>query len=225
MDGLVALEDVLTIEVGSRVFRPEEDWAGYIGDRLEQGFKDAVHPVDRAVAEHLKSVLKYVEHFHGRNPWNGQLVNPSNRLQRRSGKGIQSIRDSAKHDTGDDLGDISVSLGTGSMSIHEEGGVIRPSRAKYLTIPLPSACDRRGVPLKKSARDWPDTFVIRSKRGNLLIVQKNEDGGITPLYLLKSSVRIKARLGLEKTWTDYVDNRLERRIIDGIEKALNDVRF
>lgn len=225
MEVSVPLEDVLAVEVGSKTFRPGEDWPGYIGERLEQGFKDAVTPVERAVSDHLKSVLKYVEHFHGRNPWNGQLVNPSNRLQSRSGKGVQSIRDSVKLDSGPTLDDVQGSISTGTMGIHEEGGVIRPSRSKYLTIPLPSALDRRGVPLKKSARDWPDTFVIRSKRGNLLIVQKRKGGGITPLYLLKSSVRIKARLGLERTWTDYVDGRLEGRIIDGIEKALNDVRF
>jgi hypothetical protein len=76
--------------------------------------------------------------------------------------------------------------------------VIRPKRAKYLTIPLPAALNANGTPKKSSARAWENTFVIRSKAGNLLIVQKNGTQ-ITPLYVLKPEVYIPPRLGLGAT--------------------------
>lgn len=97
----------------------------------------------------------------------------------------------------------------GYMGIHERGGVIRPRRARYLTIPLPAALDTRGVALRARARDWPNTFVAKSRAGNLIIFQKRGRRDVVPLYVLKKSVRIPPRLGLTRTLMMHRPRMLE----------------
>ena len=76
--------------------------------------------------------------------------------------------------------------------IHELGGTIRPRRAKYLTIPLPATLTAQSGASRGRARDFRDTFIKRSKAGNLIIFREN-GGSITPLFVLKKSVSIPAR--------------------------------
>ena len=63
----------------------------------------------------------------------------------------------------------------GSMiaAVQEFGATITPKTAKYLTVPLPAALEIKGVPRKKSAREWDNTFVAQSKAGNLIIFQRD----------------------------------------------------
>lgn len=75
--------------------------------------------------------------------------------------------------------------------IHEHGGKIRPKKAKILTIPLPG--------IKGRAANFPDAFIIKSKKGNLLLVEKKGKKGIRPLFALKSEVDIPARHWLSKS--------------------------
>jgi len=75
--------------------------------------------------------------------------------------------------------------------IHEEGGVIKPVSAKYLTIPLQAAKTRAGV-VRGRARDFQDTFFRHSKSKNLILFQKKGDE-IIPLFLLVKRVEIPAR--------------------------------
>ena len=82
--------------------------------------------------------------------------------------------------------------------IQEAGGTIKAKSGKFLCIPLPSALDSQGLPLKSSPRDWPNTFCARSKAGNLLIFQRRGTS-VIPLYVLKDSVTIPPRLGMRKT--------------------------
>lgn len=67
--------------------------------------------------------------------------------------------------------------------IHEEGGEIKPVNVKYLTIPLPAAKTKAGV-ARGGARSYDDTFVKKSKAGNLIIFQK-QGKQIVPLFLLR----------------------------------------
>lgn len=105
------------------------------------------------------------------------------------------------------------------ISVHEEGATIRPRRAQFLTIPLPAALDSRGRPLRPRARDWDDTFVKRSSRGNLIIF-KRVGGRLVPLYLLKREVRLPARLEAAETlaaganfFEENLANRLAAEIL------------
>lgn len=75
--------------------------------------------------------------------------------------------------------------------IHEFGGKIRPVKAKMLTIPLPG--------IKGRAANYPDSFIIKSKKGNLLIVEKAGKRGIRPLFALKKEVTIPARHWLSRS--------------------------
>lgn len=69
---------------------------------------------------------------------------------------------------------------------------ITPKRAKYLAIPLAAAKTPAGV-ARGGPRDFPDTFVFRSKAGNLIIGQRRRDR-VVPLFVLKKRVTIPTRV-------------------------------
>jgi len=73
--------------------------------------------------------------------------------------------------------------------IQELGGVVQARRAKFLAIPLKAMLTPAGV-ARASPRDVPDTFVLRSRAGNLIIAQRKGRGSLTPLFVLKRQVRI-----------------------------------
>lgn len=81
-------------------------------------------------------------------------------------------------------------------STQEFGATITPKRAKWLTVPLPAALDSRGIMKLPKARDYPRTFVQRSRKGNLIIFQKRGKRKIVPLFVLKKSVTIPPRLNM-----------------------------
>lgn len=75
--------------------------------------------------------------------------------------------------------------------IHEKGGKIRAKKAKMLTIPLPG--------IKGVAANYPDAFIIKSKAGNVLIVERKGKTGLRPLFVLKKEVDIPARHWLSQS--------------------------
>lgn len=117
-------------------------------------------------------------------------------LSRRSGAGLRSVKNFMVKGTGE--GATGYFRLNRYMAFHERGGWIRAKSAKFLTIPLPAALNANGTPRQLSARQWQGTFIARSRAGNLIIFQKR-GREIVPLYVLKKSVRIRARLGLKKT--------------------------
>jgi len=213
----------ITVEIGGVAY--QDALAGMVAltndidDAFEQGFK-------RAPPELMKSfdkVTKEMTRLHGRQ-WNGNTVNSGRGLQRRSGEGLRSLIESVKVSAG--RGEIIAvgEIGGGKLSFHEEGGTIRATRSQYLTIPLPAALDPRGVPLRRRARDWDNTFVKRSRRGNLIIFRKlpgpNE---LTPLYVLKTQVYIPPRLRLGETLMGelgYFSEQLLEELSNVIDEVL-----
>jgi len=80
-----------------------------------------------------------------------------------------------------------------------KGGTITAKRSKYLTIPLaPEAYDRR-------ARRFPDLFVIKSKKGNLLLVKPDKSSGSVPRQ--KFSAKKEAKRKLPKTERPKRENK------------------
>ncbi len=109
--------------------------------------------------------------------------------------------------------------------IHHHGGRIYPSGNPNYRAPKPPLKSKRGtlsevtgkpiklltIPIapvakKKSAKDFENTFIFKSKKGNLLIAQRAAGGqfqarrqqgtrgkGIRLLYVLKEFVTLKAR--------------------------------
>lgn len=118
-------------------------------------------------------------------------------LSKRSGRLVEQLQKGIRV-SGSKFGDITGSLNINARyMIHETGGVVRPKTAKYLAVPLKAALKSNGTPKRRKPRDWPNTFVIESKRGNLLICRR-VGKEIEPLYVLLKSARIPARLGLRK---------------------------
>jgi hypothetical protein len=143
----------------------------------------------------LVSVTEALEQRHGAGWPSG--TSPKT-LSKRSGGMLKSIVESVRVN-GTTFDTITGEIGGSRIArVQEFGATITPKKAKYLTIPLPAALDQRGVPLKKSARDWDNTFVARSKAGNLIIFQRR-GAIIVPLYVLKTSVTIPPRLGMGAT--------------------------
>ncbi len=86
---------------------------------------------------------------------------------------------------------ISVVVGSGVFApevpyalIQERGGTVRPKRAQWLAIPFRNV---KGFP-----REYRDTFFAKSKKGNLILFQKQGKGGKKPLFSMKKEVTIPA---------------------------------
>lgn len=85
---------------------------------------------------------------------------------------------------------------------HEYGAIIRPTRARVLTVPLPAALRADGTPKFRSPRSWKryGTFSYTSKEtGQGYLAYKNARGELVLLYMYLDRVRIRPRLGLRKT--------------------------
>jgi hypothetical protein len=99
----------------------------------------------------------------------------------------------------------------------EEGGTIRPTKSKFLRIPLAfgGALTAQGVDRNagRSLRDVPGFKVWPSKAGNLIIWNVTKKKPV-PWYILKTSVFIRARWwfsdAVEKASAEHLD-----QLIDG----------
>jgi len=85
-------------------------------------------------------------------------------------------------------------------TILEEGGIIKPKNKQWLTIPIKGnkgPLTPSGV-TKKTAQEYKDdpnedTFVMKSKKGNLIIFKREKlktKTNLIPLFILKKRVRI-----------------------------------
>lgn len=211
-------KDLVTfsLQVGGR--RYEDAGKGLHALAQDLGQVETKFPpvVKREMRVFLEGVTEALAQRHG-NPYPGGTGPKS--LSSRSGKLVESIRDSV-FVKGDSLSNIVGEIGGIFYArVHEYGATIVPKRAKYLTIPLPAALNANGTPIKQSAKDWANTFIITSKKGNLLIV-KRDGRKITPLYVLKTSVKIPARLNLRTTfdaglpaWVDDLGDQLVKALV------------
>jgi len=196
----------------------EESKIDGIGKIIPNIFKQA----ERIITRQAREMQRYIrtEHLTGGTT--------STRLRVRTGKLRAScipIKTEIKE--GSVEGGISFGTVYGRVHIGPKGQVttITPKKGKYLTIPLPAAMTGAGV-ARGSARQgpWGETFVAKSKAGNLIIFGKRKittgkkagelRGQATPLFLLLKSVKIKARIHPEdiKAWIrpkliqDFIDH-------------------
>ena len=80
-----------------------------------------------------------------------------------------------------------------------KGGTIKAKNVQYLTIPLVAeAYDKR-------ARRFPDLFVIKSKKGNLLLVKPDKSSGSVPRQ--KFNAKKEAKRKLPKTERPKRENK------------------
>jgi hypothetical protein len=214
---------MLTVEVniGQKAFKDAVAAFNYVDEALIGMLNGASTELTQELKKALQLVANKMQQLHG-NPWTPS-GGSSATLHSRSGGGLRAIQRSIKVNGNGTLAGIAGRITTGPMAIHETGGTIRAKSAGYLTIPLPSALDQRGVPLKKRAREWQNTFVARSKRGNLLIFQKRGRNNIVPLYILKPEVTIKPRLGMEKAIVSDALPYFERKAFEAIVRHIEEV--
>jgi phage gpG-like protein len=143
--------------------------------------------LDPKIQENLKGVV-----LDSRTGHLAQSINARNSTLLREGKGNARLTYRSK---------------VPYASIHETGGKIVPVHSKYLKIPIRhDRASLRNLTMTKSGVHRPnfnkdDTFITRSKAGNLIIFL-NKDGGIVPLYVLKTSVTIPARKWFSKSVED-----------------------
>lgn len=208
------MADPFVIEFDYRTKRYKDAVAGLraFSKDLDQGFAAIPNILREELKKYLDAVALALYKRHG-NPWPAGTTGTS--LSRRSGNLISTIRGSVKV-YGKSIDDIGGSISAPFYArTHENGATIRPKKAKYLTIPLPAALNANGTPKKRRARDWQNTFIMKSKAGNLLIVQRNGKD-IVPLYVLKTSVKIPRRLLMGKTLRTgipyFVDSAVERML-------------
>lgn len=184
----------LTFEFRNKRFNDAAVGLKYFAKALESDWDGSAKVLSKELRSFLDSVGEAITSRNGKSYPGGTT---DNSLSSRSGRSMQSVLDSIKV-TGTTFTDIAGHIGGAfPLGVHEYGATIN-AKGKLLTIPLPAALDSRGVPLKRSARDWDNTFVARSKAGNLLIFQRR-GSQIVPLYVLKQTVTIKPRLRMGDT--------------------------
>lgn len=124
----------------------------------------------------------------------------SGRVRIHGGKTLQ--------DTGRLRASITFKPGTDSLKIGTsdkrarllfKGGIVRPKRAKALTIPLDPSVKRR-------AREYADTFIAKG------VIFQKRDKKIIPLFALKKQVEVPARRFIEVTKADRL--YLDRLLVD-----------
>lgn len=210
----------LDIKVDGRAYASITRGLNAVADHLDTALQRAAPGLAKSLQAALMMAYKEMERRHG-SPWPAGTVAHSNpSLFKRSGGGLKSIKQSIRvAKTGPDS--LSGFIGAGfPIAVHEKGATIRPKRAQFLTIPLPAAMNSRGIPIKKKARDWQNTFVAKSKKGNLLIFQKR-GREIVPLYLLKKQVKLRARLGLGKAVVNKTLPHFERAAFETISREID----
>jgi len=92
---------------------------------------------------------------------------------------------------------------------------IRPKNSKWLTIPLDAMKTKGGASRGSAQGAWvkghyDDTFFQKSKAGNLILFGSSGKK-ITPLFVLKKSVKIPARIHPEEL-LDWVETRILKRV-------------
>lgn len=183
---------------------------------VERGVRKMKKPMENT----LNAVFEELKKQHS-NRWTPTGLFGSrleSKLHRRTGKGLRSIRDSITVTENRKKGVVG-SITAGDLSIHESGGVVRPTSGKYLAIPTIYVLTGTGRPRVSSPREWPNTFARRTENGHLFVFQRQRGNVIIPLYLLKRRVRIPPRLGLRKAVTKYL-GYFRARAFDAMAKEI-----
>ncbi len=179
---------------------------------------------------------------HGRQ-YVRQLISERTRgrpgLKRRTGNLARSITPRVTGRTVRDL-TLSVTIGEGLAyaKLQEEGGTIRPKRARNLAIPLDSVRTPAGVPrFKPRDSQLQPMFAVRL-RGKLFLAKrfKNRtearsvlgrgpklfiDRRTVLLFVLKKSVKVPGRLGAKELFTrEDVSNRRDGIMRRALNRAL-----
>ena len=140
----------------------------------EKELDDVLKVGARGVSNYLR---KFYREKNGRekNKLSSRRTNFWNKVGNTVNNGPIDTPNDAKPIT-EGFGKVAVTIAHPVLPHKIKGGTITPKRGniKYLTIPIhEEAYDR-------PARRFPDLFVIKSKKGNLLLVKPNQSSGSVP---------------------------------------------
>lgn len=182
--------DGISLKFGGKTFSDPVAGIEYAIQSIQEAWDDSARVVGAVLRDYLTSVASELASKHG-TAWPGGTT--STTLSKRTGRAVESIVRSVTV-KGTTWETLSAKIGgINYLAIHEYGGTIK-STGKLMTIPLPAALSNRGTS-PVFARQWKDTFVARSKKGNLIIFQRR-GRDVVPLYVLKNQVYIPPRLGM-----------------------------
>lgn len=189
---------VTTAKIGGRNVDPHE-LGGVMGRSITASVDRGVRGLSTPMKAILSDVYEELASRHSRR-WSASGLfgsRSSTRLHKRSGAGLRSIKDSISIRYTGRQGIVG-SITAGTMGIHEKGGTVTAG-GRYMAIPTVYAVGSRGNS-SRGPRDFPRTFIHRSRRGNLFVFQRvrGDSKRVTPLFLLKKRVRIAPRLGLQE---------------------------
>lgn len=196
----------MTLEIDSN-FR---DLEVYLQSRRPAIRAQAQKLADRYVLEHNGKMIR--DGFVG---YKGHR-NTGSTLQKRSGALRNSLRTQRTDTTGEVQSSSYVAGPLAYARIQEFGGVVKPRRRRYLTVPTKAALTPAGV-VRQAARPtkvggkWMtngqvpglkgrETFIRRSGSGDPVIFGMGRDGRPVALWTLKRSVKVPARFGFFRTW-------------------------
>lgn len=206
------------IVIGNKTFKNPKRAFHHMERQLVKNWDGQSQKISNDLKKALERVANIIKQKHGRS-YSSTTRNPkSSPLMKRSGEGVKSVIESVRVKSSPQIKGYLGQISAGKLSFHEYGGVITPKTSKYLTIPLPAALRGDGTPIRKKARDWDNTFVMRSKKGNLIIFRKVLAGKIVPLYVLKKRVKIPPRLGMTKTVDEQL-NFFEKQLLERLDEA------
>lgn len=158
-------------------------------------------------------------------PWSE--YNPTDVLSRRSGALIQSLNSKVVGTQLDGL-QLQGTVGDGRtrnyVFAQEYGAVIRPKRAKHLTIPASGNYTAGGRVRYESVGaliSAKGDQVVKKGMGIFLRTGKSERSDKPMFWLTKGPVRIPDRLGFRETWrSGRVDADRKRRIKSAVNDAV-----
>lgn len=176
-----------------------EQWAARLTEEAGGAMRDRLAKDLRAIALKAERRAK---------------VNATGRPRVRTGRLRNSIRGDVTQ-SGDHLAVRLSAGGVGGRDLayaaaQEEGATIRPRRGRYLAIPLPGALTPAGALRARFAvpgglRAVASLFAVRSKRGNLLLVERKGQE-ILPMFVLhRGPIRISPTRFLSRALEDARD--------------------
>lgn len=187
----------ISLMVGSKEFNNIALGMNVISSDIMVYSKRLSHDIARDLSRSLKT---YFDRLRVKNSkkWSSYAQSKlSTSLLSRTGESWVRAEKSIKIEIGEDNISASFEL-DGKIGLHSYAKTLAPKRANYLTIPLDAALTSNGMPLRKRARDWDNTFVRLSQKNNLIIFRRELNGGITPLYLLQKRVKQRDKINIKQ---------------------------
>ena len=196
-------------------------------DKLQMKLAEGVTDLDRQIKFAFRDIAAdipamVIKRMVGFTPGK---KSPSSPIQSRTSKLAATIRGKRFGDKANEMGAL-IMAGSSTVpyaAIQEFGGVVKPTRAKALTIPLPNILTPGGDVkgdyrlTQRGGRHMTTGGVPTFIRGDAIMIEQG--GKPVPIYALKQRAVIPPRLRMGKTIEEQ-DEFIENRISEALEKAM-----